>query len=170
MISTVTKIAYCSDKQCKYRKDIDVRRLLIDALDSIGLREKITLVETECLISCLDGPSIMFLPDGKVYQVSTTEGFADLLVTRLPGRILLVRKPPMGEGILVVVDSEPTGLTPVDKLMEALPILDIPAVARKHNKTLCGMIAMHLGRIPKPGEGFDYAALCFEIIRWIGFV
>lgn len=79
VISTVTKIAYCSNRQCKYRKDIDLRKLLIDALDSIGLREKITLVETECLISCLDGPSIMFLPGGKVYQVSSTEGFAEIL-------------------------------------------------------------------------------------------
>jgi len=79
VISTVTKIAYCSDTQCKYRKDIDVQKLLINALDLLGLSEKIALVETECLISCLDGPSIMFLPGGRVYQVSTTENFTEIL-------------------------------------------------------------------------------------------
>lgn len=42
----------------------------------------------------------------------TLKGFADLLTSRHPGRILLVRKAPMGEGILVVVDSAPADLRP----------------------------------------------------------
>jgi superfamily II DNA or RNA helicase len=42
----------------------------------------------------------------------TLRGFADLLIAHLPGRILLVRKAPMGEGILVVVDRSPAELRP----------------------------------------------------------
>ncbi|MEK7325837.1 MAG: DEAD/DEAH box helicase, partial [Chloroflexota bacterium] len=42
----------------------------------------------------------------------TLKGFADLLLARLPARILLVRKAPLGEGALVVVDREPAELRP----------------------------------------------------------
>jgi hypothetical protein len=42
----------------------------------------------------------------------TLRGFADLLVAQLSGRVLLVRKAPMGEGILVVVDLAPAELRP----------------------------------------------------------
>ena len=37
----------------------------------------------------------------------TLKGFADRLVAQLPNRVLLVRKAPMGEGLLVVVDRAP---------------------------------------------------------------
>jgi hypothetical protein len=43
----------------------------------------------------------------------TLKGFADRLLARLPGRVLLVRKAPMGEGVLVVVDNAPAELRPV---------------------------------------------------------
>jgi superfamily II DNA or RNA helicase len=43
----------------------------------------------------------------------TLKGFADLLLDRLPGRVLLVRKAPMGEGVLVVVAGAPAELRPV---------------------------------------------------------
>ncbi len=42
----------------------------------------------------------------------TINGFTDLLLTRLPGKVLLVRKAPMGEGVLVVVDGNPAELRP----------------------------------------------------------
>ena len=42
----------------------------------------------------------------------TLRGFADLLVAQLPGRVLLVRQAPNGEGMLVVVDHSPAGLRP----------------------------------------------------------
>ena len=42
----------------------------------------------------------------------TLKGFADLLVARLPARLLLVRKAPTGEGVLVVVDRDPAELRP----------------------------------------------------------
>ncbi len=42
----------------------------------------------------------------------TLKGFADVLVAKFAARILLVRKPPMGEGILVVVDQNPAELRP----------------------------------------------------------
>lgn len=65
MISSVSKIAYCTSGKCKFRKNIDVRALLEKALDEMGGRDRIDLVETECLISCYQGPSIMFLPGGR---------------------------------------------------------------------------------------------------------
>lgn len=40
----------------------------------------------------------------------TLRAFADLLVARFPGRILLVRKAPSGDGVFVVVDHEPAEL------------------------------------------------------------
>jgi superfamily II DNA or RNA helicase len=40
----------------------------------------------------------------------TLKGFADLLLARLGARVLLVRKAPMGEGVLVVVDQNPAEL------------------------------------------------------------
>ena len=42
----------------------------------------------------------------------TLKGFADLLVARLPARVLLVRQAPVGEGVLVVVERDPAGLRP----------------------------------------------------------
>jgi hypothetical protein len=40
----------------------------------------------------------------------TLRAFADLLVARFPGRVLLVRKAPVGDGVFVVVDREPAEL------------------------------------------------------------
>ncbi|HLF03567.1 MAG TPA: helicase-related protein, partial [Anaerolineales bacterium] len=42
----------------------------------------------------------------------TLKGFTDLLLARLQTRILLVRKAPLGEGVLVVVDRNPTDVRP----------------------------------------------------------
>jgi len=79
MISSVSKIAYCASRRCKFRKPIDVRSLLEKALDELGYRGRIGLVETECLISCFQGPSSMFLPGGKVFQVLSEEHFTETL-------------------------------------------------------------------------------------------
>ncbi|MBI5304547.1 MAG: DEAD/DEAH box helicase [Chloroflexi bacterium] len=40
----------------------------------------------------------------------TLHAFAELLVARFPGRVLLVRKAPIGDGVFVVVDREPAEL------------------------------------------------------------
>jgi len=77
MISSVRKIAYCADRGCKFRRQINVRALLEKALDEMGYRERIGLVETKCLISCYQGPSIMFLPSGKVFQILSQENFTE---------------------------------------------------------------------------------------------
>jgi putative hemolysin len=58
-----------------------------------------------------------------------------------------------------------TGLTPVDQLVEALPILDMLATTHQPYKTLGGMIATHLGRIPEAGEGLDYAGWRFDVVQ-----
>jgi len=41
MISSVSKIAYCASRTCKFRKPIDVRALLEKALDELGYRDRI---------------------------------------------------------------------------------------------------------------------------------
>jgi hypothetical protein len=62
---------------------------------------------------------------------STIKGFADLLLDRLPGRVLVVRKAPAGEGILVVVAGSPAELRPAvetvlsEHYMETLPPLHL---------------------------------------------
>ena len=53
------------------------------------------------------GPSAPALPK------ATLKGFADLLLDRLPGRVLVVRQAPVGEGILVVVSGAPSELRPL---------------------------------------------------------
>ena len=59
----------------------------------------------------------------------TLRGFADLLVAHLPGRILLVRKAPIGDGILVVVNHAPAELRPeVERLLSEYFAPDQPAL------------------------------------------
>ncbi len=59
----------------------------------------------------------------------TLKRFADQLLARLPGRILLVRKAPMGEGVLVVVDSAPIELRPViESALTETFTPDVPAL------------------------------------------
>jgi NADH:ubiquinone oxidoreductase subunit F (NADH-binding)/Pyruvate/2-oxoacid:ferredoxin oxidoreductase delta subunit/(2Fe-2S) ferredoxin len=56
-----------------------MKALLNASLRELGYGERIPLVETDCLISCYQGPSIMFLPGGKVFQVLTEENFTETL-------------------------------------------------------------------------------------------
>ncbi|MBA4396677.1 MAG: NADH-quinone oxidoreductase subunit F [Syntrophus sp. (in: bacteria)] len=56
-----------------------MKELLKKALHELGYGERIHLVETDCLISCYQGPSIMFLPGGKVFQVLTEENFTETM-------------------------------------------------------------------------------------------
>ena len=96
MISPVSKIAYCASRTCRFRKPIDVRALLEKGLDELGYRDRIGLVETECLISCFQGPSIMLLPGGKVFQVLSEERFTETL-KGLISEPQLPTLPPPGE-------------------------------------------------------------------------
>lgn len=52
-------------------------------------------------------------PEKASLPAPTLKGFADLLLDRLPGKVLVVRKAPVGEGILVVVSGAPADLRPV---------------------------------------------------------
>jgi NADH:ubiquinone oxidoreductase subunit F (NADH-binding)/NAD-dependent dihydropyrimidine dehydrogenase PreA subunit len=83
LISNITKIAYCVNKQCPYRRDIDVRTMLMKALYQLSLADKVDLVETECLISCQEGPSIMLLPSGRVAQVNPEHNFTQWLIANI---------------------------------------------------------------------------------------
>jgi hypothetical protein len=50
--------------------------------------------------------------DAEAAAQPTLRGFADLLVARFPGRILLVRRAPGSDGIIVVTDREPLEIRP----------------------------------------------------------
>jgi hypothetical protein len=59
----------------------------------------------------------------------TLKGFSELLLARLQDRLLLVRKAPMGEGILVVVDRAPVEYRPtVEAVLTEYFIRDIPEI------------------------------------------
>ncbi|MEW6754247.1 MAG: DEAD/DEAH box helicase [Candidatus Latescibacterota bacterium] len=47
-----------------------------------------------------------------LHRGATLKGLADLLLARLPARLLLVGKAPVGTGVLVVVERDPAGLRP----------------------------------------------------------
>lgn len=85
MIPSVNKIAYCTSKTCQFRKPINVRTLLERVLAELNLKDKIQLVETKCLVSCHEGPSMMFLPGGHIYKVleedNITETLAELFAS-----------------------------------------------------------------------------------------
>jgi hypothetical protein len=62
--------------------------------------------------------------------VPTLSGFAERLLAQLGARILLVRKAPLGEGVLVVVDREPAGLRPA--IESALSVYFTPNIPGVH--------------------------------------
>lgn len=108
MIATTT-IAYCGNRKCKYRKDIDLKNLLEESLETLGYGDEISLVETDCLVSCQDGPSIMLLPGGKVYQVLTEERFVPILqylITNSHTTSPLFYSPQMARGIPGIEDID----------------------------------------------------------------
>lgn len=59
----------------------------------------------------------------------TLAGFAQRLLAQLDARIPLVRKTPLGDGVLVVVGGDPAGLRPaIEKALSAYFAPDIPAL------------------------------------------
>jgi superfamily II DNA or RNA helicase len=63
----------------------------------------------------------------KESPVPTLEGFTDLLLTRLQDRLLLVRKAPMGDGILVVLNGAPAEFRPgIESALTEYFTRDIP--------------------------------------------
>jgi hypothetical protein len=58
-------------------------------------------------------------------SVPTLKGFSDLILTRLQERLLLVRKAPAGDGILVVVDGTPAKYRPVIEAALAEYFIDV---------------------------------------------
>ena len=60
-----------------------------------------------------EAPEMVEEPIEVVAPRPTLKGFAERLLARMPGRVLLVRKAPMSEGVLVVVDNAPAELRPV---------------------------------------------------------
>jgi superfamily II DNA or RNA helicase len=56
----------------------------------------------------------------------TLKGFADLMLDRLPGKVLVVRKAPSGAGILVVVSGSPAELRPAIETLLTEHYLDTP--------------------------------------------
>jgi superfamily II DNA or RNA helicase len=102
---------------------------------------------------------------GEITPQPSLEGFAELLLARLPARILLVRKPPMGEGILVVVDGAPAELRPtIESALGEHFVQDVPGLhlmEREGYQTLsaflpdvdlaCEEEAYRAAALPSPG-------------------
>lgn len=57
-----------------------------------------------------------------------------------------------------------SGLTSLDQLSDILPIEALPALKDKRYQTLGGMIATHLGRIPRPADRLTIGEWRFEVI------
>ena len=71
-------------------------------------------------------PEEAALVDQAARAAPTLKGFADLLLDRLPGKVLVVRQAPSGEGILVVVSGAPAELRPVVETVLSGHYLDNP--------------------------------------------
>ncbi len=73
-----------------------------------GLLKQINeLLQTPVEVELELKPSEVEKPIEIITPKPTLKGFADRLIAQLPHRVLLIRKAPIGEGILVVVDSAP---------------------------------------------------------------
>ena len=73
-----------------------------------GLLKQINeLLQTPVEVELELKPSEVEKPIEVVIPKPTLKGFAERLIAQLPNRVLLVRKAPIGQGILVVVDSAP---------------------------------------------------------------
>jgi hypothetical protein len=103
--------------------------------------------------------------EAELVEAPTLRGFADLLVGRFPGRILLVRPAPQlpgveGNGnILVVVDREPAGLRPqVERLLAEYfsaeltpggPVLPIPGLHLMEQEGYRALLALTGGALER---------------------
>ena len=85
----------------------------------------------------------------------TLQGFANLLLDRLHGRILLVRKAPMGDGILVVVAGSPAELRPaVEMVLSEHYIFEKPPLHLMDPEGYQALAAFmpNLAAVPVPGS------------------
>ncbi len=128
-------------------------------------------VELDLAPAAAPGPEDAALPAEPSRPAPTLKGFADLLLDRLPGKVLVVRKAPVGDGILVVVTGAPAELRPVietvlsEHYVESLPVLHLmeaegyqsllaflPPAARPEEE------AFHAVAMPRPERGDPFAA------------
>jgi len=74
-------------------------------------------------------PERKVIPGVTLRAAPTLKGLADLLLARLGPRVLLVRKAPTGQGVLVVVDRDPADLRPaIEALLAQHFESDVPAL------------------------------------------
>jgi superfamily II DNA or RNA helicase len=89
----------------------------------------------------------------------TLHAFADLLVARFPGRILLVRKAPTGDGVLIVVDRDPAELrAKIDSLASEYFIDAVPALHLMEQESYRAFVAL-------AGKTLERAAPADEVYR-----
>lgn len=60
------------------------------------------------------------------------------------------------------------GFIPIDEFKQLFELSDLPGEERGDYETLGGFIMVHMERIPKPGEYFEWEGLCFEVIDMDG--
>jgi superfamily II DNA or RNA helicase len=74
-------------------------------------------------------PAALEAAEGAPAPKPTLQGFAALLVDRLPGRVMLVRQAPQGDGILVVISGAPAEFRPaVEAVLAEHYGSDLPAL------------------------------------------
>lgn len=60
------------------------------------------------------------------------------------------------------------GMLTIDEVSELLQLGEFPGLKEGHYQTLAGFIITHLGRIPSPGDYFEWEAMRFEIVDMDG--
>ncbi len=90
----------------------------------------------------------------------TIKGFADLLLDRLPGKVLVVRKAPVGDGILVVVAGAPAELRPaVETVLSEHYVDTLPALHLMEQEGYQSLLAFLPPAARPEDEVFHAAAL-----------
>lgn len=100
------------------------------------------------------------IPQAVVYPTPTIKGFADLLLDRLPGKVLVVRKAPTGEGILVVVSGAPSELrSVVEAILSEYYVDTLPALHLMEQEGYQSLLAFLPPSTRSETEVFHAAAL-----------
>lgn len=56
------------------------------------------------------------------------------------------------------------GMMPIDRFKEQFDLRDLPGESRGYYDTLAGFVLYQLGRIPAPGDAFEYDELRYEVL------
>jgi len=102
----------------------------------------------------------MVIPQQVPPAIPTLKGFADLLLDRMPGKVLVVRQAPAGEGILVVVSGAPAELRPlVETILTEHYVERLPALHMMEQEGYQSLLAFMPPSVQAEQEVFHATAL-----------